>query len=218
MCDFCSELSGRDAGEFARRHPDAVSRVAWASPDLAVLPTLGALCSGHVLIVPRTHFTAFACAPEPTRREAEELVRYLAVRERAEGRDLLWFEHGSARPASSGGCGIAHAHIHVVPVPAGWVRPPLPSDPAFTAAGDGEWLDVPGRGSDYLLIGQLADVWVAPVEWIASQALRRWVAPSVGAVEWDWRTSTPDPDLAETVSALRTILAARARAAELSVA
>lgn len=216
MCDFCGELSGKDAGEFARRHPNSGGRAVWVSPDLAVLPTLGPLCDGHALVVPREHFTSFASAPELIRREAEDLVRDLALGERARARDLLWFEHGSAGSSTSGGCGISHAHIHVLPVPLGWARPELPPDFTFVSSRRRDWLDVPAASSDYLLVGRLGEVWAAQVAWLPSQALRKWVAPSLGQAEWDWRESSPDPNLPAATVALREALDVRDRVELLS--
>jgi diadenosine tetraphosphate (Ap4A) HIT family hydrolase len=208
VCDFCEELSGCSAGEFGRRHPGAEARVVWADDDFALLPTLGPLTRGHALVVPRPHVTSFAALAETSRRAAERLVMRLALRARACGDDIIWFEHGSSRPGSSGGCGVVHAHLHIVPVRQGWRRPALPPDFAFRRVTAATWLDLPGFDRDYLLIGQLDDVWVAPVARIPSQTLRRWLAPAVGATSWDWRSCGPDPGLAEDVDSLRAATAA----------
>jgi diadenosine tetraphosphate (Ap4A) HIT family hydrolase len=193
MCDFCNELSGADRGEFGRRHPTIHNRTVWVNSDLAVLPTLGPLTRGHSLIVPREHFTACASMPAPVRRQVEDLVLDCATRERAAGRDLLWFEHGAAAPGSSGGCGIVHAHLHLIPTPSGWNRPVLPSEIVFGLANPRRWLDTPAPDTDYLLVGQVDNVCVASIDWVPSQMLRRWLAPSLGAAQWDWRESDPEP-------------------------
>jgi diadenosine tetraphosphate (Ap4A) HIT family hydrolase len=209
MCDFCNELSGVGGGEFARRHPAIDSRTVWASPELAALPTLGPLTRGHALIVPRAHFTACASMPASLKRQVENLVLAFATRERAAGRDLLWFEHGSAAPGSSGGCGIVHAHLHVLPTPRGWTRPALPGGVAFAAATPRVWLDTPAPDTDYLLVGQVDDVMVAPVDRVPSQMLRQWLAPSLGAAQWDWRDSEPDALLPSALVTLRAIVSPR---------
>jgi diadenosine tetraphosphate (Ap4A) HIT family hydrolase len=208
VCDFCEELSGASGGEFAARHPRAGSRVVWADTALALLPTLGPLAPRHALVVPAAHVTAFAALPENARRAAEQLVTHFARVARAGGDDVIWFEHGSSGPGSSGGCGVTHAHLHIVPVPAGWSRPRLPARFAFTRAPANMWLDFPPADSDYLLVGQAEDVWAAPVDWLPSQTLRRWLAPAVGASSWDWRSSLAGPHLHDDLMFLRDVVAA----------
>jgi diadenosine tetraphosphate (Ap4A) HIT family hydrolase len=165
------------------------------------MPSLGALARGHTLLIPQEHHTAFALLPGDMRRRTEHLLDRFEASFKRSGRGMIWFEHGSADDGSSGGCGITHAHIHMVPVDAHWARPPLPDVVAWSTIAQERWLDsVPGPG-DYLAVGHQRSVSVAKVSRVESQLLRRWLAASLGAESWDWRSG--EPSVTRLTEALR---------------
>jgi diadenosine tetraphosphate (Ap4A) HIT family hydrolase len=203
-CCFCSEFAG-ERTEFHDLYPDLASRLILDGPNFVVMPSLGQLAPGHMLLVPRQHVTSFGELDVVLRSEALSL--YLAWRQTLSEHfsSTVCFEHGSPPGASSGGCGIVHAHIHIVPL-AG-IQPTLPP-----AMGDGwressgsVWLDeaaaVTRRAGGYLM-------WHGPGEAphletatdVPSQHLRRHVARVLGENRWDWRTAGRRQQLAVMLS------------------
>src|SRR5438105_13826524 len=72
-CDFCDEFSAGRENSFVRIYgPDLESRILFRSTDFAVVPSLGQIVEGYLLIVPTTHFTAMADLPAELQ---EELLR-----------------------------------------------------------------------------------------------------------------------------------------------
>jgi diadenosine tetraphosphate (Ap4A) HIT family hydrolase len=109
-CAFCDKFADESS---PYRHWYDVSL--YSTPDVVVVPGLGASEAGYVLIVPRSHYTSLACLPSPALddiRAAKGLVdEVLSVCFRRP----VFFEHGPGDAAiGAGGC-IEHAHLHALP-------------------------------------------------------------------------------------------------------
>jgi ATP adenylyltransferase len=86
------------------------------SASFVALPTIGAIVPGWILIAPKTHCLALAALDDETLRELwhfESEVRSLVEYEFGE---VAIFEHGPSKPSSLVGCGVDHAHLHIVPI------------------------------------------------------------------------------------------------------
>ena len=110
-CTFCTKF-GRDADMIESLISD---RILFESPNFVVVPTLGALTEGWLLIVPRTHYICFGAVNETLFAEfyrlKSEVQRCL---EDCYG-SLAMFEHGPAHSKEPLGCSVDHAHVHIVP-------------------------------------------------------------------------------------------------------
>jgi len=97
------------------RAPSSYDRPIWETDHFAVLPSLGSIVSGWLLIVPKFPVCRIADLNLGLREEFEELARK-AVRavERDFGQAYL-FEHGGAF-GSKVSCGVDQAHLHIVPL------------------------------------------------------------------------------------------------------
>src|SRR5205807_1611386 len=97
------------------------------------------------------------------------------------------FEHGAR--SERGGCGISHAHLHMVPVPKGnQFTDQLLGKHKFAQVARVAEIDDRVGGSPYLYIESAAGSrYVATVGLIPSQYLRRCLAMSLGQPSWDWR-------------------------------
>lgn len=202
-CRFCSEF---DNGKQPEKGP-GLGRIVWCDDDFVLVPARGPLTPHHSLLIPIRHATSFGGMPERMRRRAEMLVEVHADRLSADVTRVLVFEHGTRNEnAPNGGCGIVHAHIHLVPVPSNAVLAPLPDcGTSWRALPQHRWLDELGVWGDYLVVYaldrsiQAASTAGKPIE---SQLLRRWLAAVLG-VEWDWRKASRHWDMAGQVAALR---------------
>jgi len=87
------------------------------SENFAALPSLGALVEGWLLLVPRRHFISVGALPQPLLREMEEMKRLLCSAVEENYGQACIFEHGPSKANCAVGCGVDHAHLHVVPVP-----------------------------------------------------------------------------------------------------
>lgn len=191
-CVFCRELAGSKDTNFAKRYPEVSSRIVGKTDSLVAFPCIGQLLPGHFLIVPKRHYATMSEARAEISNFDEELRAIVShvhglieVTESAN----LYFEHG-ARGNQDGGCGIYHAHLHVVPN-AGHVDPmslfPFKANaPLSCLAGAWSQLHV---DSSYALVGTARHGFYSQhlSEPLPSQSLRRALSVALKTDSWDWR-------------------------------
>ena len=109
-CVFCQALDGGSAPVVP---VDYNARLA-SSARFVVLPALGPLMKGHVLVVSRDHAPSLASLGADAILEFERLVKKVRRLYLQLGGDLLEAEHGAVLAQSGGGC-IVHAHVNLLP-------------------------------------------------------------------------------------------------------
>lgn len=206
-CCLCQEICSR---AFPRQYQavySVTSRFCVEAGGFVALPTLSPLVAGHVLVLPRRHVPNLAVLSEPLRNDLLACVESVSTRlaERF-GPELYFFEHGVT--VAGQGCGIDHAHLHVLPLRAGTtaaVDARVEGD--FPTRHEGSLVDVLSfvsqRGaSSYLLHGQsLEKVKVAVSGAIQSQYMRRLVARMLNLPDWDWKKLSAQTEFHSTLGA-----------------
>jgi len=115
-CDFCDELNGGKNNTFARVYEGRLqSRIVVRTESFAVVPSMGQLSEGHLLILPKVHRLSLGHLTENERRELATVRERVYTALTMLSGTPVWFEHGCVGE-STGGCGIYHAHLHAVPV------------------------------------------------------------------------------------------------------
>lgn len=203
-CDFCDEFSDGRKNTFILRYaPAFLDRVILATEHFRVIPSLGQITQGHLLIVPLKHFCSLCDVP-PEQWEALENLRVeiRSMLQKTYGA-CVFFEHG-IRGERSGGCGIDHAHMHALPVAARGVVKILKQ--RFGGSVTDSIEDARRKlGSDdaYLFFEDVSgEPYVFPANNLPSQYMRKLVAESIGNSDWDWRLSGHEPELISTVQRL----------------
>jgi diadenosine tetraphosphate (Ap4A) HIT family hydrolase len=84
------------------------------TPRFVIMPCIGPLVPGHVLIVGKEHYLSLASMGREAIAEYEELVRVAAQRPPFSTQGILEAEHGSTAAERAGAC-VVHAHIHLMP-------------------------------------------------------------------------------------------------------
>ena len=185
-CCFCSTLVSDELSE------------SWNNPllesaNFAVLPSLGSLVEGWVLIVPKKHFICTGALPISLVHEMKCLKADVSARLGSLYGELCAFEHGPSVAARSVGCGVDHAHLHIVPLNVDLVSAAAPFLPHGT-----EWLPAASescrvafeKGQDYLYVEQPlgSGGLIATHPNFGSQVFRKAIASSLGAPEqFSWR-------------------------------
>lgn len=192
-CCFCDELSGGHENQYKAIYGrEAPSRLLWRTTNFAVVPSLGALVQDYLLVIPFSHVTSIRELGVSARQELASTVGQLRACLEDGARRTVIFEHGNPVGATSGGCGIVHAHLHVVPIKRQVSGPPkkpgiswrklnglMPYESLEAAtAGDKPYL---------YFCGQDAESWVAIVDGVESQFFRRWLVAELELGSWDWR-------------------------------
>lgn len=87
------------------------------SENFVVLPSKGSLVPGWLLVVPKAHQLSLAACSSSQATELESIIALCAhAVERTFGPATM-FEHGAVNEGTSWGCGIDHAHAHVLHLP-----------------------------------------------------------------------------------------------------
>jgi diadenosine tetraphosphate (Ap4A) HIT family hydrolase len=208
-CEFCAELHDPVQSRFANLYGSQVSRTVLDEKEFVVLPTIGQLFEASMLILPSQHVERMADLDESRISACLELVEKVANRISCYGQPIV-FEHGS-RAAIGGGCGIYHAHFHVVPIPGAKKQARLidlfPKHTDFTVTESlGEALLHLKSVNEYLLLrdasGKVALLEVTPQlkPRIPSQYFRQALVANYNLSEsWDWRNYGTEPRLISTI-------------------
>lgn len=190
-CEFCQEFDPQSPDRFQSLYGELVpSRIVARTEHFVAVPTLGQLFTGSLLVLPIRHLETCACFPKDERSEMSAFADQMMERTSRFGHPI-WFEHG-ATSASGAGCGIHHAHLHIVPLP--WPTEPRSLFPEHTrsAANLREAWSALETVEQYLLIGDGKETLYLDIEAVddrfPSQFFRRRLAEHFElAVPWDWR-------------------------------
>lgn len=193
-CSICAELRGTSPPLHTSRIPGAeASRILRQNDEWALLPTIGPLAPGHIMLVPQKHYYSILACPEHILFASREILSECASRLGATyNQEVLFFEHG----ATAGGqktCGacIDHAHLHIVPGPTSFILSAMSKVGPWTAADSLDDLRAEAEGFPYLLVGSLSTgmCWLYRCsQEVPSQFLRKVLATELKSeCSWDWR-------------------------------
>ncbi|HUU40155.1 MAG TPA: hypothetical protein VMW42_04365 [Desulfatiglandales bacterium] len=206
ICTFCSELSGqtRISNYFRLVGHSAKSRIIWKNSEFALIPSLGSLVEGHMLLIPTYHAFSFANLPITSLESAENLIASIMRFFGENGQQVLVFEHGAVILAGSdyekrvkrARCGACtdHAHIHILPS----VSPELVVSKIermrihmnrTVLENLGKLRGQVDPALPYIFIGgsDIESWLIFMLEYVPSQFMRKLVSSSIGLTEWDWR-------------------------------
>jgi diadenosine tetraphosphate (Ap4A) HIT family hydrolase len=115
-CEFCIEIANEPFSRFKKMYGNFYkNRIIMNKDGFVVMPTIGQIFKGSLLIMPLTHYETMAELPLSMLKRLNPILAYLERKVEKFGIPIL-FEHG-ARCKTGASCGIYHAHLHLVPVP-----------------------------------------------------------------------------------------------------
>lgn len=209
-CVFCRELAGSSETNFARIYPELanVGRIFVETEHFVAFPCIGQIAPRHTLIVPRKHSPTIRNVirqGEAWRSSLEEAIKLVHKHLGVAVDSTLYFEHGVRDPVG-GGCGIYHAHLHLVPN-AGHLQPQLLGAESYQISRSTlaeTFLDSSLDG-DYSLVGSSASGFVLAErsEPMPSQTLRKRLALALDVPDrWDWRTANREDSMYEILGVI----------------
>ncbi|MCX6155939.1 MAG: hypothetical protein NT007_17465 [Candidatus Kapabacteria bacterium] len=93
------------------------NEILFESENFIVIPSLGSLVEGWLLIVPRHEYLSLLCINNDSLlNELVELSNFVGELMVKEFGCVTMFEHGATHPNSTIGCGVDFAHLHLVPI------------------------------------------------------------------------------------------------------
>lgn len=160
------------------------------SDNFMIMPDAGALVEGWLLLFPKTHILTMSDTPEQYRDEIDTLVQAYSKRLKHHYGAVTLFEHGPAELKTTVGCGVDHAHLHLVPINSNLLAK------AKTVLPDTKWQpivdlhairDMRKAEQAYLYLQQDQQSFVAFAKTFPSQFFRRIIADELHVTEFDWR-------------------------------
>jgi ATP adenylyltransferase len=180
--------------------------------DWLVAPTLGAIVPNWLLLIPRDPALNFRVWSDLHVRRPAQLLREVRSHLGLRAEEIIWFEHGPCSTGTSIGCGLDHAHIHILIRPGfsfssfkekarslsnlDWTSGER-DDPYRTLADERSYL-VAGSGD--------ATITAQGVEATGSQFFRRVVSALVQVDDaWDYRQYPHPHHISRTVQTFRSL-------------
>jgi len=199
-CCLCPNQVSADSSEFW-------NKPLFETANFAVIPSLGSLVPGWLMVVPRTHVICAGALSLDLVHEMQQLSsQVVAHLERSFGQVCI-FEHGPSTWRKSTGCSVDHAHLHIVPVGfdlAAAAQPFMPSNSDWQYGDWGSCREAYLQGLDYLYIEQPVGLGrISTNTEFPSQVFRKAIAQQLGIIEqFSWRDFPKFDVAARTVEAL----------------
>lgn len=194
-CPFCDEFQGTKIPlHTLLTQGEIKSRILLNVGNWKVVPTIGPLVPGHIMLLPNEHnYSIINSLPDNAQDFIILLEKCASKLKAIYQKDILIFEHGVTERNSRkcSGC-IEHAHIHLLPGPISFISTMLSKFNDWNY--QNTLLDFVPSISEYpyLMIGVLhpkPSFWVRKcVNNLPSQFLRKIMAQELNEeIMWDWR-------------------------------
>ena len=197
-CRFCNIINEIRLGH---KPLSLYDTVLLETTNFFVIPALGSLVPGYIMIISRRHIHSMAYLETNEMLELVSLVKHLEnfILQKI-GISPILFEHGSAIGCfSKAANSVDHAHLHITPVhikdEADLIRNSsaieIPNIRAVTSF----------KGEPYFLyINENNRFYLSHNTVLQSQYMRKWIAKEIGRpLEWDWRQFEFMQNIIETI-------------------
>ena len=197
LCRFCDIVMNYNNGNIQHIYNNPL----FESENFLVLPALGSLVPGYIMIITKHHIPSMAYLNLKELNELIELVNYLKkILYEEYNIEPILFEHGSAVGLiQESACSVEHAHWHLAPIK-------FANEEKIIAEMDAQKVanlrDLSSfRGKTYLLYVNNNQHYVSNMTTLSSQYMRKWIAKEIGhSDKWNWRENELLDNIALTVS------------------
>lgn len=179
------------------------------SHSFIAIPTQGSLVPGWVLILPRRKAVSISALANDELREFFEFREVVARLISSEFGPPTFFEHGAGFLGSMVGCGVDHAHVHIVPLEFDLIKAAendLRSKIVWNEIEDERRLfSYLQPHADYMSISSPTGRIVFATEFVPiSQYLRRLIATQIGVIDkWDYQVNPFRGNVLATLTRLK---------------
>ena len=109
QCKYCNVIT--------KGSTEVFDTIIEETQNFIVMPSLGSLVEGWLLITPKNHVLNSTQLNVNERLELNDLItKYSNASVNLFEKSVTVFEHGAVYQDSIIGCGIDHAHVHIVPI------------------------------------------------------------------------------------------------------
>jgi diadenosine tetraphosphate (Ap4A) HIT family hydrolase len=171
-------------------NPDRWNSPFFSTDNFNVVPSIGSLVNGWLLVFPKVHFLSYGFAPKSLQSEFRNLrIQLRNFLEQRYQLSVIEFEHGPVEPNTNVGCSVDHAHWHLVPFGSDVLPLARSLEPSINwTMVQGFEFPAPESGPYISYVNQQGELFVGRSRVIPSQLIRKAVAISLGTPEqWNWR-------------------------------
>lgn len=210
-CSICQELSNWDGSWFYSNIGIKIgrkNRILMQTDRCVVVPTVGCLVPGYVLVFCKDHYLSMANLPDDLFSELIQLKRQIEERlYRYFGSRCICFEHGTSDATTSGANSIEHIHFHIIP----FSRPIWKEIcPNIQVSEVKEFFDYNSLRKEWKKSSPKAYLTFQDIDQkiyyipnaigLPSQLFRKLLSPLLGAEEWDWRKESYEGNMIRTIN------------------
>lgn len=191
-CCFCDEIYKRQMSDDLCSNTFYKNRIFEESDNYFAVPTVSPLTEGHALILPKKHITSLLQMKNDYKSEFLSFFNLVNMKIVKNFGETIFFEHGVGLH-KKGGCGVTHAHLHILPinkVRLDHVKNSILEDYKLNfEINIRKFLNLNSRPENsYLMFGaNKHGVYYYEGENIPSQYLRKKIAEKIGSVKIDWK-------------------------------
>lgn len=190
---------------FRDLRPEPWNEPLFESENFVVIPSLGALVEGWLLLLPRRHYICIGALPPSLVEEMDQLKQTAGSFVHDLYGSVCAFEHGPHKENRSVGCGVDHAHLHLVPASfdlLSAVTPFLPDKVIWRQGGLNDCRIAFGESRDYLYLEQPAgNGSIATHDQFTGQVFRQAIASELGVLaQYNWRDFPQLPNVEATIA------------------
>nr|WP_321357812.1 hypothetical protein [uncultured Draconibacterium sp.] len=173
------------------------------SEHFKVIPSIGSIVEGWLLMIPKTHFISFAYMSQELLIEAQEVsVQIINIIKKEYNSDVVVFENGAGELNTKIGCGVDYAHIHFVPIKINakhiidsFYKRELLWKKIFSLK------ELSTYKTNYYLINDSSNYFVGIPPFAESQLIRKGIAESVGMPhKFDWKKYPFEENVVKTIN------------------
>ncbi len=181
-CEICAAVENSEG-----MTPEIWNTKLYENRTFSILPTIGPLVSGQVMITSKRHTTNLLGMEAS---EIEDFIYLLGYCQSILGQDILFTEHGSSDFHVAGSC-IVHTHIHIIPGFRQYYSILDESVPIVNSTLDFKTLTAtPPLDSPYILTFDIeGNSRIYEAYNVHSQMMRKAICKAENRSDWNWRNN-----------------------------
>jgi diadenosine tetraphosphate (Ap4A) HIT family hydrolase len=211
-CTFCNEIQKGIKNEFFELYKnDLPNRLIRANDQFFILPSIGQIVEGYLLILPINHMISLRTMDNCNIVNLEIIKdKIKQINYTLYNKGTIFFEHGMVNE-QCGGCGIYHAHLHAVPLITdiditNYIENIIPEINFHCVKNFNDIDEIVPKNMSYLYYENLnSEKYLTSCKTIPSQIFRKIIANHLNIETWKWQDFKYELKLIDTYNKFQEI-------------
>jgi ATP adenylyltransferase len=202
-CCICNEISSGIIDSKLSNYSPVKERFLWRTNNFVAVPSVSPLSIDHFLIFPKIHISSLAQLNDCLFKEFKDFANQITEDMSNQYSELIMFEHGVGK-GQQGGCGIDHAHLHILPCSKELFDNTineLINQFGYPTSTRLKKINSISENSNYIIIGNNVDnIYLFENYYFESQTIRKILCKFLDINSWDWKELTNKNLFEQTIS------------------